>query len=631
YFLDCLTANFNDPSTAHQPAIGATTCPGASTGDYLDNSNIVETFVTSGTTYVTVTWNNINGFYLCSGDVLKVYDGPSNASPLLQTNTGPIFAGFNGATMPAAVSSSGSSITFEFISDASGHAKGWNASLTCSPILIPANNECTTATSVFAGSPCTATNGTTKNATQSTAPATVCSGTPNDDVWYSFVATTTNPTITVTGTASTSSMQPVAQLCVGPAATPTQSTLGGTVCAAAAAPLGSAILNPTGLTVGTTYYVRVFDSGNNSTGNAYTFTICITGATQQDCAGALDVNSYFTLTGTATSYGTQEYSSTTFGCLVGGEHRSLWYKMKVTSVGTIGFTLTPAAGQDIDFAIWGPYANSNCSNITTAPLRCTFAANGGSAGGLSDSYFDGTEGAGGDGWLRSIGCPTCTSTYGETAVAANQYYIFLIDGWSTFNGSSLSLVWTGSSSLPITLSDFYGQTFLDYNLLNWSTLSEFNNDFWTIERSADGETFETISTMDGYELSTTMRDYQYYDRSPLSGNNYYRLKQTDIGGAYTYSNVVLLKNYGEEIAVQDIYPNPTNGAITVNLYSGESYNCVVHVMDETGKMLMDLNQPLEQGNNYLQIDLHQFHNGIYFLQLINPRSGDVVTKKVVKM
>ena len=623
YSLDCNSAYFTDPSTIHQPASGSTTCnTGSTSGDYLDSQNMVETFCTSGTQYITATWNSgLNPFFICASDVLKVYDGNSTAASLMQTYT-------NLSAAPAAVSSSGSCITFEFISDGSSHEKGWNAALSCGTILIPTNDNCTGAISVTAGSPCTAIVGTSQSATASGSPS-VASGNPNDDVWYSFVATTSNPTIAVTGTGA--SMQPVAQLCVGPNTAPTQSTLGGTVFMNSGAALGTATLTPTGLTTGTTYYVRIFDA--SASNGAYTFTICITGATQQDCAGALNVNSYFTLSGTATSYGTQEYNATSFGCLVGGEHRSLWYKMKVTNPGTIAFSLTPATGQDIDFAIWGPATSATSCSITqsSAPLRCTFAANGGSVGGLSDSYTDATEGAGGDGWLRSIGCPTCTSSYGETAVSVGQYYTFLIDGWSTFNGNSLTLTWTGTSTLPIILSDFTGESFLDYNLLNWVTLSEYNNDFWTIERSVDGEVFEPITVMDGYLNSTTSRTYQYYDRNPLNGNNYYRLKQTDVDGTYTYSNIVLLKNLGKEITVQDIYPNPTNGSVTVNLYTGEDYDCLVRVLDETGKEMFRHDESLTQGNNYLHLDFNELHTGIYFLQLMNPRTGTVQTKKVVKM
>ncbi|MBX7109579.1 MAG: T9SS type A sorting domain-containing protein [Chitinophagales bacterium] len=623
YSLDCNSAYFSDPSTAHVTSTGSTTCnTGSTSGDYLDSQNMVQTFCTGGTQYITATWNSgLNPFYICASDILKVYDGNSTSASLMQTYT-------NLSAAPAAVSSSGSCITFEFVSDGSSHEKGWNAALSCGTIVTPANDNCTGAISVTAGSPCTSTPGTTQSATASGSP-TVASGTPNDDVWYSFVATTSNPTITVTGTGA--SMQPVAQLCVGPNTSPTQSTLGGTVFMNSGAALGTATLTPTGLTTGTTYYVRVFDASASNA--AYTFTICITGATQQDCAGALNVNSYFSLSGTATSYGAQEYNATSFGCLVGGEHRSLWYKMKVTSAGSIAFSLTPATGQDIDFAIWGPTTLASSCTITqsSAPLRCTFAANGGSVGGLSDSYTDATEGAVGDGWLRSIGCPTCTSSYGETAVAIGQYYTFLIDGWSSFNGNSLTLTWTGTSSLPIILSDFHGESFFDYNQLDWATASEYNNDFWTIERSADGEVFEPLTVMEGYDNSTTSRTYQYYDRSPLNGNNYYRLKQTDIGGTYTYSNIVLLKNFGKEISVEDIYPNPTNGSVTLNLYAGENYQCIVRVLDETGKEMFQYNEELIQGNNFLHLDVSQLHTGIYFLQLMNPRTGNVQTKKLVKM
>ncbi len=68
YSLDCNSAYFTDPSTIHQPASGSTTCnTGSTSGDYLDSQNMVETFCTSGTQYITATWNSgLNPFfYLC--------------------------------------------------------------------------------------------------------------------------------------------------------------------------------------------------------------------------------------------------------------------------------------------------------------------------------------------------------------------------------------------------------------------------------------------------------------------------------------------------------------------------------------------------------------------------------------
>lgn len=98
--------------------------------------------------------------------------------------------------------------------------------------------------------------------------------------------------------------------------------------------------------------------------------------------------------------------------------------------------------------------------------------------------------------------------------------------------------------------------------LNWATASEVNNDYFTIERSKDGQNFEALLTKRGAGNSTVRRDYEANDPNPFQGYSYYRLKQTDYDGRFTYSKVETIKNKGgndiDEAAVEitAISPNP---------------------------------------------------------------------------
>ena len=65
-------------------------------------------------------------------------------------------------------------------------------------------------------------------------------------------------------------------------------------------------------------------------------------------------------------------------------------------------------------------------------------------------------------------------------------------------------------------------------LLNWSTASETNNDYFTIERSIDGINFRSVLTKRGAGNSTSRRNYEAIDDNPIEGQSYYRLKQTDV-------------------------------------------------------------------------------------------------------
>lgn len=114
-----------------------------------------------------------------------------------------------------------------------------------------------------------------------------------------------------------------------------------------------------------------------------------------------------------------------------------------------------------------------------------------------------------------------------------------------------------NTPLPIELTYFDAKVIDKAVNLRWQTKSELNNDFFTIERSQNGEQFEELTTVNGAGNSNNTLDYLVIDRSPLDGISYYRLKQTDFDGNYEYSEIVLVQfDKGDQLTV---YPNPITG------------------------------------------------------------------------
>lgn len=110
--------------------------------------------------------------------------------------------------------------------------------------------------------------------------------------------------------------------------------------------------------------------------------------------------------------------------------------------------------------------------------------------------------------------------------------------------------------LPVELSAFNAVKNGQSVELTWSTMSERNNSFFTIERSLDAVSWEIINIIAGQNESSSINNYTIYDSSPLSGISYYRLKQTDINEAYSYSQIVTIDNSIKEqkiIRMIDIY------------------------------------------------------------------------------
>jgi hypothetical protein len=129
-------------------------------------------------------------------------------------------------------------------------------------------------------------------------------------------------------------------------------------------------------------------------------------------------------------------------------------------------------------------------------------------------------------------------------------------GGSGANGFGFGLADPGGGSLPIELLNFHAEVLNKKVLLNWTTASEINNDYFTIERSKNNVEWTSIAQINGAGNSTTEIKYSSEDFPNETSIYYYRLKQTDFDGQFSYSNieVVDLKKL-ENIS---IYPNPSN-------------------------------------------------------------------------
>jgi len=156
-------------------------------------------------------------------------------------------------------------------------------------------------------------------------------------------------------------------------------------------------------------------------------------------------------------------------------------------------------------------------------------------------------------------------------------YSFVNDGYYTI-GSKDYLV----SPLPIELLSFNAIQNKDVVNIFWETASETNNDYYTVERSKDGIVFEPVSITKGSSKSLQNLEYAETDFNPLSGISYYRLKQTDLNGEFTYSKIVAVNYHFGDIGM-DVYPNPNSGDFKISLTGIENKEVLVVVRDISGK------------------------------------------------
>ena len=179
-----------------------------------------------------------------------------------------------------------------------------------------------------------------------------------------------------------------------------------------------------------------------------------------------------------------------------------------------------------------------------------------------------------------------------------------------------------NSPLPIELVSYNARAVNGKAHLTWVTVSEQNNDYFTIERSNGRGEWLPLHTVDGAGNSTIEISYEYWDYSPMIGSNYYRIKQTDYDGTSSYSRIRLV-NFDPQDLVS-VYPNPFADYIILSgIDAGKITAILIH--DINGKTIR-LNHTIE--NNSAKLNTGKLKPGIYIIKLL--LDDEVRTYRVIR-
>jgi hypothetical protein len=243
-----------------------------------------------------------------------------------------------------------------------------------------------------------------------------------------------------------------------------------------------------------------------------------------------------------------------------------------------------AAGSLIDAVIWGggqlpgsmtTAAVGSCSSRSvTFPAAASFENIGTVSNGIpNERDYDGSAN-----WQQ-----TATGTFGSS---------------------------NGINPLPIELLNFSATLTADKVELSWTTASETGNDYFTIEHSSDLVNFSELGKLSGAGNSTGLRKYSFPDPQPLNGINYYRLKQTDFDGRYSYSQIVSVAMNSS--IHESVYPNPATNNLHIDL-SGKIKGPVnLEIISLQGITL--LKKQGESDEHHFIFDLSDIASGTYILK-----------------
>ncbi len=162
----------------------------------------------------------------------------------------------------------------------------------------------------------------------------------------------------------------------------------------------------------------------------------------------------------------------------------------------------------------------------------------------------------------------------------------------------------------ISLLSFTGHCDKQNNVLRWSTITEINNDYFTIERSPNGDDWTVAGMVTGAGNSSTLINYTLTDRAQNDETTYYRLKQTDYNGSYHYESIIGVnkcdKNGSDQLI---LFPNPSKGKFELRFNGNPEEIKSINIFNSMGQNIFS--------SDYYEsmFDISNQVPGLYFIHV----------------
>jgi len=178
---------------------------------------------------------------------------------------------------------------------------------------------------------------------------------------------------------------------------------------------------------------------------------------------------------------------------------------------------------------------------------------------------------------------------------------------------------------PIELILFKGQVLEKKNKLEWITATETNNDYFSIERSSDASDFNTLLNVDGAGNSIQMIHYAAFDDDPVNGISYYRLKQTDYDGNFSYSNIASLYREATTFDILNTYNSEVEQQLEITITCTDDCLIFSELYSTAGKKVFS--SKLNSSNSKIVIPTSNLSKGVYLIKISD--GNKIITRKVM--
>jgi hypothetical protein len=190
-----------------------------------------------------------------------------------------------------------------------------------------------------------------------------------------------------------------------------------------------------------------------------------------------------------------------------------------------------------------------------------------------------------------------------------------------------------TNSLPVILTSLVASKQGNDVIVSWNTVTEINNKGFEVERSLDGKNFKFVGFVKGAGNSNKSQTYRLNDVNAFQLNNatvlYFRLKQIDFDGKFTYSKIVSVNDNKESSNVVSVYPNPFTSDFNIQINTQQQGIVNIEIISIHGSLIATLTKEIKNGINIVPItENNSLKTGIYFVKTnIN---GEIKTIKLIK-
>ena len=227
------------------------------------------------------------------------------------------------------------------------------------------------------------------------------------------------------------------------------------------------------------------------------------------------------------------------------------------------------------------------------------------------------------------GLGTCTNN----ATISGGIAMVTRTGVPSFSDFAIAMELNNSQPLPVKMEYFTADKGGDHSSqLKWATASEIDNAYFEVERSSDATTWETLGQVKGVGFSVQQQLYNYTDANALTGVNYYRLKQVDVDGKFSYTNIAEVSFDGTvatPTTTMNMYPNPMSksGPLTIQLSGNNSTISNVTIYNTVGQ---EVYTGASSATNTLEINDLTLASGVYVVMVSSEGSKPLTSRLVIK-